>query len=290
MRIFTLPFCVLLTVAGTYAAAQTSRTATGTLTVRGQATKLSYAQALATEDWTFGADRKPVRVTVIKVSLSDAPVEDQEDNFETFLRGREGKLHAVLLTFNAKGEAVEGAIVDRAFSNGAITFSGANVARFERKAFDDKTIAGKVWAGKSGEFQGIIYDFSATFSAPIQREPKPTVEGPGAANTAPGNAVQEFLRAVAAKDVAALKRIFRKEFVEMLEKPEEQKALMAMLNASYPADELKAMKIARVFDFGNRAWVEGVSKRPGRSGTAAIDVTYRIRTVRVNGDWKVQPM
>ena len=65
---------------------------------------------------------------------------------------------------------------------------------------------------------------------------------------------------------------------------------MAMLNESYPADELKAMKIVRVFDFGNRAWVEGVSKRPGRSGTAAIDVTYRIRTVRVNGDWKVQPM
>ena len=288
MRIFTISFGVLLAVAGTYAAAQTSGTATGTLTVSGKATQLSYAQALEAEDWTFGADRKPMRVTVIKVALSDAPIEDQEDNFETFLRGREGKLHALLLTFNAKGEAVEGVIVHQTFTNGAITFSGANVARFERKTFDHKTIAGKVWAGKSGEFQGITYDFSAIFSTPVQREPKPTVEGPAAATTGPGKAVQEFLRAATARDLAALKAIFRPEIAKLLVDPQRKHEVMGLLDYSYPAG--KQFTIVRVFDFGNRAWVEALSKRPSASGGAPVEETYRIRAIRVNGEWKVQPM
>ena len=288
MTIFTIPSCLLLAMACTFASAQTSSIATGTLTVNGKATQLSYAQALEAEDWTFGADRKPVRVTVIKVSLSDAPIEDQEDNFETFLRGREGKLHAVMLTFNAKGEAVEGVIVHHAFTNGAISFSGANVARFERKTFDDKTIAGKVWSGMFGEFQGITYDFSAAFSAPIQHEPKPTVEGPAAANTGPGKAVQEFLRATTARDLAALQAILRPEIAKLLVDPQRKQEVMGLLDYSYPAG--RQFTIARVFDFGNRAWVEALSKRPSASGGAPIDVTYRIRAVRVGGEWKVQPM
>jgi hypothetical protein len=47
---------------------------------------------------------------------------------------------------------------------------------------------------------------------------------------------------------------------------------------------------ARVFDFGNRAWVEALSKRPSAGGGAPADVAHRIRAVRVGGDWKVQPM
>jgi hypothetical protein len=280
--------CLLLAMASTIAAAQAPGTATGTLTVNGKVTQLSYAQALAAQDWTFGADRKPVLVTVIKLSLSNASVEDQEDNFETFLRGREGKLAAVLLTFNAKGEAVDGVIVHHAFSNGAITVSGANVARFERKTFDDKTIAGKAWTEKSGEFKGVSYEFSAGFSASIQREPKPTVEGPAAAATGPGKAVQEFLRAATSQDLAALKAILRPEIAKFLEDAQRKQELMGLLAYSYPAG--KQFTIARVFDFGNRAWVEALSKRPSTSAGAPVDETYRIRAVRVNDVWKVQPM
>jgi hypothetical protein len=90
--------------------------------------------------------------------------------------------------------------------------------------------------------------------------------------------------------MAGLKRVFRKEFAEMLEKPDGQKSLMAFLSQSYPAGEIKELKIVRVFDFGSRAWVEGTSKRPGQRGGAPTDVTYRIRAVRVGADWKVQPL
>jgi hypothetical protein len=63
---------------------------------------------------------------------------------------------------------------------------------------------------------------------------------------------------------------------------------MGLLAYSYPPG--KQFTIARVFDFGNRAWVEALSKRPGASAGATVDETYRIRAVRVNGAWKVQPM
>ncbi|MBI4427690.1 MAG: nuclear transport factor 2 family protein, partial [Ignavibacteriales bacterium] len=118
----------------------------------------------------------------------------------------------------------------------------------------------------------------------------PSIEGAGAAETPPAKAVQEFLQAEMANDVPKLKKLLRKEFVEMLENPEGKDAVMGMLAQSYPVDEVKQLKIVRVFDFGDRAWVEGVTKRPSKGKKAPTDVTYRIRTLRVNGEWKVQPM
>ena len=289
MTIFTILCWLLLVVPGIAASAQTSGTATGTLTVNGRATKLSHAQALETQDYTLGADRKLVQVTVIKVFLSDTPIEDQEDHFDLGVRGKEGKLHGLQVTISKEGEPLSGALYHKAFQNGALSMSLGG-ALFEPNVFNDKTVSGKVRMEKPMEFSGVTFDFDVTFSAPVQQEPKPTVEGPAAADTGPGKAVQEFLRATGAKDVAALKRILRKEFAEMLEKPEGQETVMAMLDQFYAADELKQMKIVRVFDFGNRAWVEGLSKRPSTSGGAPTDVTYRIRAVRVNGEWKVQPM
>ena len=280
---------LLLTVAGTFASAQPSDAATGTLTVNGKATKLSYAQALSTQDWDLGPGGKFVEVTVIKVFLSDAPIEDQEDNFDLGVRGKEGKLHGIQVTFNKKGKPSNGSLYHNAFEGGTSSMFASHIL-FKPKVLSDKTISGKVQMDKPNDFGGVTYDFNVTFSAPVQSEPKPTVEGSAAAETGPGKAVQEFIRAVQAKDAAALKRVFRKEFAEMMEKPEGEESVMGMVNQSYPPDELKQLKIVRVFDFGNRAWVEGTSKRPSTSGGAPTDVTYRIRTVRVNGEWKVQPM
>ena len=63
---------------------------------------------------------------------------------------------------------------------------------------------------------------------------------------------------------------------------------MGLLDYSYPAG--RQFTIARVFDFGSRAWVEALSKHAGAGGGAGTEVTYRIRAVRVNSEWKVQPM
>ena len=107
------------------------------------------------------------------------------------------------------------------------------------------------------------------------------------AETLPAKAVQEFMRAVAAKDVAAVKNVVRKEVAEMLGKPEGQEAIMGMLGEWYPAD--KKINLVRVFDFGERAWVEGESQRQEESGKTT-NVTTRIRAIRVNGEWKVSPL
>ena len=286
--ISTILYWLMLPVVGTFAPAETSGTATGTLTVNGKATELSYAEALETKDWALGPNQKFVEVTVIKVCLSDEPVSDEEDNFDTFLRGSENKLHAVLLTFSAKGEVTDGILIHQAFTNGAITLSGSDVARFERKSLDSKMIAGKVSGIKTEEFKGAAFNFSVSFSAQIQHEPKPTLEGSAAATSGPGIAVQEFIRAAEAKDLAALKSIFRPEIAKLLEDPEHKEEVTGLLENSYPAG--KEFKIVRVFDFGDRAWVEAASKRPSESGGAPVDETYRIRTVRINGVWKVQPM
>jgi len=103
------------------------------------------------------------------------------------------------------------------------------------------------------------------------------------------NTLTRWLRKKHLAAVAKLKKMLRKEFVEMLENPEGKDAVMGLLGNTYPAEEVKQLKIVRVFDFGDRAWVEGVTKRKGEQGKST-EVTYRIRALRVGGEWKVQPM
>lgn len=283
-------FLILLSIgAVSLAWGQTPATATGTLTVNGKPTKLTHALALQTTDWTLGPNHKMVEVPVIKVVVSDASIEDVEDDFELGAEGKEGKLHGLRIELSKKGELMSGNLYTNAFETGTTGLFMSHVL-FERKVLDDKTISGKIRADESMDIGGVTCNFDVTFSAPVLREPKPTVEGSGALETPPAKAVQEFLRALSAKDVAALKQVLRKEFVEMLEKPEGQESLMPFLNQAYPAGQVKQLKIVRVFDFGNRAWVEGTTKRPSRTGGAPTDVTYRIRAIRVNGSWKVQPL
>jgi hypothetical protein len=279
---------ILLTLAATDASPQTTGMVKGTLTVNGKVTNLTHVRTLQTEDWDIGPNHKMIKVNVVKVFLSDVPVEDVEDDFDLSARGKEGRLHGLQLKFNKKGEVVSGTLYDKSFEAGKSNLFVSQVM-FEPDAFNDKTVGGKVVI-KADDFSDVKCDFNATFSAPVLQEPKPTIEGEGAASTAPAKAVHEFLRATVAKDLAALKKVLRKEFVEMLENPESKEAVMGLLDQSFPTDEVNQLKIVRVFDFGDRAWVEGITKRPGKGKGVLTEVTYRIRTLRVNGEWKVQPM
>lgn len=288
MKNFTT-LCTLLLVAGlTIAYAQTSSSVQGTLTVNGKVTDLTHVRTLQTEDWDIGPNHKMIKVNVVKVFLSDVPVEDIEDDFDLSARGKAGTLHGLQLKFNKKGEVLSGTLYDKSFEGGQSNMFASKVL-FESHVFNNKTVAGKI-STEPDDFSDVKSDFRATFSAPVLREPKPTIVGAGAAAVAPAKAVQEFFRAVVAKDIDALKRLLRKEFVEMLENPEGKEAVMGLLEQSFPADEVNQLKIVRVFDFGDRAWVEGVVKRPGKGKDALTEVTYRIRTLRVNGEWKIQPM
>lgn len=290
MKISTMLYVTGMALfAATFSMAQNPGTVTGTLTVGGKAIKLSNAQALEADDWDYDAqNHKFVPVKIVRVFLSDAPVADIEDNFDMFLKAREGKLHAVSVNINRKGEVGNGMVIHQAFSSGAITFSGSNQTRFQRKVLDAKSIAGKVSTVTKQEFQEVTFEFKLTFSTAIQREPKPTVEGAAAETTGAARTAREFLKAAQARDTAALRGIFRAEIAMMLDDSQRKGEVMGLMEASYPAEQ--QFKIVRVFDFGDRAWVEALSERPSESGGAPVEVTTRIRLVRVNGEWKVQPM
>ena len=289
MIMSTIYKIVLLALAGTVLLAQTPGTSTGTLTVNGKAIKLSEAKALRVKDWDMGPNGKLVEVTVVDVFLSDVPVDDPEDDFDLGVRGKGGTLHGLRMRFDRKGKVLSAKVYDSAFGEGVDNVFPTHVA-FKPGSLTGKEVGGKVTVGESDDMRGTTYSAIATFKVPIGTEPKPTVEGAVAAETAPAKAVEEFIRSVLAKDKDGLKRILRKEFVEMLENPEQSDAVMAMLGQFYPAEEAREMKIVRVFDFGEKAWVEGTTKRQGENGGQPTDVTFRIRVIRVNNDWKVQPM
>lgn len=284
-----IPCCLLFAVAGTVASTQAQSSASGTLTVGGKAAKLTHVRALEATDWELGPNRKLVEVPVTKVVLSDTPVGDVEDDFDLGARAKEGTLHGLRLTFSKKGEVLNAEVYDKAFGTGVNKMFPSGI-RFEPKASSNSVISGKITQGEPDAFASVKYAFSATFSAPVEHQPKATVEGAAAAETAAAKAAQEFLRARLANDVPKLKTLLRKEFVAMLESAEGKDGVMGLLAATYPPDEVKQLKIVRVFDFGDRAWVEGTTKRASEGKKAPTDVTYRIRMVRVNGAWKVQPM
>ncbi|MBI3006241.1 MAG: hypothetical protein HYY49_12620 [Ignavibacteriales bacterium] len=104
MTILRILCCCL--VAAAAASAQEKSTASGTLTVDGKASKLSYARTLETQDWDMGPNHKLVQITVTKLFLSDVPVGDVEDDFDLSARGKEGTLHGLRLKFNKKGEVL----------------------------------------------------------------------------------------------------------------------------------------------------------------------------------------
>lgn len=268
---------------------QSSGTASGTLTVNETAVKLGHALALQTKDWTLDAKHKMVEVEVVKLILSDSPVDDVEDDFELGARGKAGNLTGVRLEFTRKGELMSGNVYQKAFDGGTTSLFTSHII-FKPKGPIAKTIAGTVRTDQPMEMGGPKHEFNITFSTPVLVEPKPTTEGSGAPETPPAIAVRKFLSALLGNDVAGLKGILRKEFVEMLESPEGKEPVMTMMSQFFPAEEVKLLKIVRVFDFGTRAWVEGTSKRQSGSGGPPTDVTYRIRAVKEGTDWKVQPM
>ena len=278
------------------ATAQTGGTASGSLTVNGKAIKLGSAQAMKAEHYVFGANNEPVLATVIMVFVSDMPADDLEDNFELSERAKAGKLHGLLLTFTKDGKPYEGTIYHEALQTGAESIFLSSVV-FDRGVHKDTSAFGGTMQTKEAidlidmkdkkdESRGKL-DFKVTFNSPYMQEPRPTAEGDAAAGTAPAKAVQEFIRAVEASDLPALKRIVRKEVADILEDQRGQQMLLGMLAESFPPG--KKIRITRVFDFGDRASVEGASQRKEKNGKLT-DETYKLRAIKVNGEWKVSPL
>ncbi|MBI4428169.1 MAG: hypothetical protein HY562_03535, partial [Ignavibacteriales bacterium] len=153
-------FCLLVGVVA--ASSQEKSMASGTLTVNGTASTLSFVRTLEAQDWDMGPNHKFVQITVTKLFLSDVPVGDVEDDFDLSARGKEGTLHGLRLKFNKKGEVLSAEVYDKAFKGG-INKMFPNGIHFERKVFNDKVISGKIGPGEPDDFASVKYDYTATF-------------------------------------------------------------------------------------------------------------------------------
>ncbi len=263
----TLTLGCIFVVLATTASAQTSGTATGTLTIDGKSFKLSHAHAQEVKDPFMGAKQ-------IRIVLSDVPIVDETMEDDTGVEDlvQAGKLNAIEYTFTPSGELTGGHLV-HGLKSVAFTQASAN---FTKQTFDAKTAAGKVWTDQPApEMAEMKYASTATFTAPIQREAKPTAQGATAAATGPGQVASQYMKAARAKDFATIKKVSGPAGVQMLEGPGAKEQMDGIVRWMKPG-----LDIVRVYEWSNFAKVDFAMK----DGSGVTTMTL----VKMGGAWKVK--
>jgi hypothetical protein len=139
-------------------------TATGTFTLNGKATKLTYAYATAEPD-SSNKSRE-----ILLITVSDIKLTPEQLNFPFGLQAamKAGKVHAIVAEIDATKKVVNAMLYDKAFGVDLVSEGGAS-NRFEG-VIDRNTVSGKLYRSAPGETNKITFDFSVTFKAPIQRK------------------------------------------------------------------------------------------------------------------------
>ena len=265
MTTSTILLCVLVFMAST-ASAQTSGTASGTLTINGKAIALKHAHAQDAKDPFKGTP-------LIRVVLSDVPVSDESMEDDTGVPDliQAGKLNAMEFFMTPDGKANSGNLVSGTKS---VAFTAASF-HFEKQTFDGKTAAGKITTEPPTKFEELKYNCTASFSAPVQHAAKPTAEGAAAAASGPGKAAIEYMRAAHAGDVAAVKKVSGPAYYPQLDGAD-AKAYVKSL-----ADWLKTgLAVTRVYEWSNFSRVEVAMK----DGSNVTPLTF----AKINGEWKAK--
>ena len=266
----TITFLMLavLTVGNAFAQEVAVRkTAHGTLEVAGKGSPLEYAYAV------------PQRNDELLVILSDQPLTDKElkDVFERIHRAEAGEIHTVEIILDAKKQPISVSVRHKEFmTRGG---GGSTEDRYEQTTSDKNTIAGRVYRNSPGEFDGVKFNYDATFTATIWKEPAPTYSGAAAKNSPQAKAALAFLKAGHTGDVAGVKKLIVASSVADLEGPMGKDIIDMMKLGPDPA---KA-KITRVDVKGESAEVTI------EQGTKESMTTTTIKLTLENGQWKVSP-
>lgn len=153
------------------AGVQVSGTATGTLAINPKATfeqgadevntvKLSYARAQETKD-PFDKKKSEIRIVLSDLPVSDASMKEANG---VVMLVQTGKLQAIELYLTSEGKPSWGRVLYKMLSRSVNEQS----FKFERKAFDNKIVAGKLSLDERDIFsKKPIYSLTATFSAPV---------------------------------------------------------------------------------------------------------------------------
>jgi hypothetical protein len=152
-----------LTVLCALPAAGEDGKAEGTLTVAKTPVKLVHVYARA-EKGFFDPKVDDTLVLLTDVPLSGAALTDP---FERRKMEKEGKLRAVEAVINAKGQAINVTVRDKAFGGPPVS-GGSTEDVFESKTNDGKAIAGRLHRRTPGaSFDDVPYTYDVTFSAPV---------------------------------------------------------------------------------------------------------------------------
>jgi len=167
---------ILAAVLLTSAALAQAGAASGTFTVNGERIALVHAYASAQKGF-FDPKAEDIRILLTDVPLTEPY---PGDAFQLARLARDGKLHAVEVIVNARGEPMTGALFLGAF-NGMASVSGMH--RFEPESIERTRIAGRLFTDAPRTFGSVTYQYDATFSASIPRPP--TAEETAAALASP---------------------------------------------------------------------------------------------------------
>jgi hypothetical protein len=248
-------------------------TVTGSFIVNGKKAVLTHVYALVKPD-TFHEEKDAVYVVI-----SDQPLEEKalRDEMGLFEPAREHKIHIIEVRFDEKMQPTGGQLYHDGFKdNASVSVSGMH--EFLPSPFDGKSLAGKLYVEKQTMFDDTeTWEYTATFSAPINPKPKPQPEKLAALDSPPAKAVEAFLKAARAKDKAALKKTIAPEMAADLDGPNGA-AMLEMLPTIFDAN----MKITKVAMKGtDRAEVTLEHREKGSSEKTQVGAAI------VDGVWKV---
>ncbi|MGH9603053.1 MAG: hypothetical protein ACRD24_11770, partial [Terriglobales bacterium] len=275
----------------TEAAAQATEPAPaplGAVTLNGKSLPLRYVYAIRGPAFM---DEKKEEIRII---LSDVPVTVAEllSDSGIMQRGRAGQVNGVVVRLDMDAKADTGELYHSALGRLQMALYGEH--EFKPSAFDDHRVAGTLFMPEPREYEGKTYHYTATFDVEIQRQsdlkaqeaaaaadeaakrvPPTAEEAAAAAASGPGKVALAFIKALHAKDMAAMKSLAANpQMFADLDSPFGAMALDIMASV-FPRD----VAVTRVTQTGDTATVEieGPSlKGPGK-----------IPTVLVKGVWKL---
>jgi len=154
---------LLMAIAMIAAAAAADGIATGTLTVKGTATKIAHAYAMSVPN-PMDKSKPAVRLVLSDVAIDPKALGDV---FGLQDLTRAGKLHAIEALVSVPDQAVLGTqMYDPAFKMSSVSVAGTNI-KLDVKTLDKTTFAGKLYTGKPDDFNNVPFEYAITFSAPI---------------------------------------------------------------------------------------------------------------------------
>lgn len=237
-------------------------TVKGSYTIKGKVYKAAHVYAVAKPD-SFDKTKEGVELLFTMEPVAEKDLADMMPGSGPRMQatiGADGSLYGIVFLYDG----------------GSYSSSGTSQA-FEKKAMDATHIAGRVYAKSPIDMKDGKGNFDLTFDSPLFREkkaPPPTAAEKAAAAKSPqAKAFEAYLKALHAKDLAALKKAVMAEAAKELASPE-AKEMLGLMEAMAP----KKVEYLRVTESGDKATLEAKAE-DGSVGT--------IDCAREGGAWKI---